>query len=177
MRARRNGEVLFGSAGWLFADLMLALVLMLFLATVVSASNEPTEQAASTVTPTTTTTPPPTTTTTKRPPRLVPDPVSRNVHMDTEALLRNDRGAIIAMRQRVRAMLTKPLGGRRAGIVLTFGSAPSTDIQRGISVATHFNNQVLRALGGQFAGTTFRSYFQGGRDPSKISFDVFVYDS
>lgn len=177
LRSRRSGEVLFGSAGWLFADLMLALVMMLVLTAAVATPDEPEDEPPPpSPTTTTTTTPPPTTTTTAPPPRLLPNPYEFNVRVDTDALLRNDRGTITALRNKVRSIVERRTGGRRAGIVLTFGSASSANIQRGVDIASRFNDKVLRSLGGQFAGTAFRSYFQGGDDPDKITYEIFVFD-
>lgn len=172
----RSSDLLFGSAGWLFADLMLALVVMVFLAAATSARKEPTSQPPPSAVTTTTTTTTPVTTTSTRPPGLLPDPVKVDVYVDTEALLRNDRGAIDGMLQNVRGTLAGPLAGRRVGVVLTFGSASGADIQRGIRVAGQFNDQVLRAYGDQFAGAAYRSYFQGGGDLSKITLEIFVFD-
>jgi hypothetical protein len=177
-RARGGGDVLFGSAGWLFADLMLALVVMLFLAAAISAPEEPASKPAAsrTTTSTTTTTTPPVTTTPPPPPGLLRDPVKLDLIVDTAALLRNDPGVIQAMRGEVGALLFGPLAGRRVGMVLTFGSATSSDIQRGIEVARLFNLHVLQAYGGQFAGAVYRNFFTGGGDLRKIAIEVYVYD-
>lgn len=176
-KARRSGEVLFGSAGWLFADLMLALVMMLFLATAISASNATPKPALPTPTPPpTTTTTPPVTTAPPQQPRLLPDPIPLDVTGDVEGLLRNDHAAIVDMRQKVRKKLAKRLASKRAAIVLTFGPAPSGDIGRGVDAAAKFNKQVLLALGGPFATATFRPYFQNDKKPNTINFDVFVFD-
>jgi hypothetical protein len=167
--------VLFGSAGWLFADLMLALVVMLFLATVISTPSKPPAKPPvhrPPATRTTTTTPPPTTT---RPPGLLPDPIHLDVEVDTNGLMNNDPAAIAAIRQNVIQQLTGPLGGRQVGMVLTFGTAPSSNIQHGIQVANAFDAQVLQALGGQFAGAAYQGFFQGGGDQSKITLQIFVY--
>ncbi|GAA4232495.1 hypothetical protein GCM10022254_32520 [Actinomadura meridiana] len=171
LRSRQTGEMMFGSAGWLFADLMLALVVMLVLATGIALPDEP-DHPRPKPTPTPTPTP---TLTPARPPRLLPTPVKRDVSVDADALLRNDKGAVDALRKRVRDMLDKPLGGRRAGIVLTFGPG-SGDIARGVKIAKSFNEKVLGALGGgQFTrDTAYRSYFQGG---DKVTFEIFVFES
>lgn len=180
-RARRSGDVLFGSTGWLFADLMLAVVVMLFLGVAISASTEPASQPpptpAATTTTTTTTTTPPVTTTPPRPPALLPKPIEQVVFVDTAALLRTDPGVIEAMRRDVGAVLAGLLAGRRVGVVLTFGSATSADIQRGIRVARLFNEHVLPFVSEQFAGAAYDSYFTGGGDLSKIELKIFVYDS
>lgn len=173
LRSHRGGEALFGSAGWLFADLMLALVMMLVLTALITAPDEPASRPAS-ASPTITTTTPPTTTTTTPPPRLLPEPVKLDAQVDADALLRNDSGAINALRANVQRLIAGPLGGRRAGIVLTFGPGTGGNIQRGVDVARRFN-EVLGSLGGQFTGSAFRSYFQTG-DPNLVTFEIFVFD-
>ena len=176
MRGRRSGrgDVLFGSAGWLFADLMLALVVMLFLATVITAPSKPPAKPPVHRPPvTTTTTPTPTTPT--RPPGLLPDPVRLDVEVDTNGLMNNDPVAIAAIRQNVSQQLAEPLGGRQVGMVLTFGTASSSNIQHGIQVANVFDAQVLQAIGGQFSGAAYQGFFQGGGDQSKITLQIFVY--
>jgi hypothetical protein len=180
MRTRRSADVLFGSAGWLFADLMLALVVMLFVLATISTpeeSSSPRPKTTRTTTATTTTTPPVTTTTTTRPPALLRDPIKLDVFVDTEGLLRGDGVVINAMRGDVSNALAGPLAGRRVGFVLTFGSSSGSAIQRGITVAGRFNDQVLRTLGVQFADAVYRSYFQGGGNLSKITLEIFVFDS
>lgn len=170
----RRGDALFGSAGWLFADLMLALVVMLFLVTVITTPSKPPAKPPvhPPTTTTTTTTPPPTTT---RPPGLLPDPVRLDVEVDTNGLMNNDPVAIAAIRQNVSQLVTGPLQGRQVGMVLTFGTASSSNIQHGIQVANAFDAQVLQALGGQFAGAAYQGFFQGGGDQSKITLQIFVY--
>lgn len=177
-KLRRSGEVLFGSAGWLFADLMLALVMMLFLATAISASNAtPKPELPIPTPPTTTTTTPPKTTAPPQPPRLLPVPLHIDVTGDVEGLRRNEHGAVVDFRQKVRKKLAKPLAGKRAAIVLTFGPGPSGGISRGVDLARKFNGRVLRALGGKFTNAAFRDYFQNDKKPNTITFDIFVFDS
>lgn len=177
-RARRSGEVLFGSAGWLFADLMLAVVAMLFLASVISAPPKPPSRpTANTTTPTTTTTTTtPVTTTPAPPPALLPDPLKFDVFVDTEGLLRNDLGVLTTTQQQVYNIILGPLAGRRVGMVLTFGSATTANIQRGIRVAELFNQQVLGTYG-EFAGSAYRNFFTNDGDLTKITFEIFVFSS
>lgn len=171
-RSRQTGEMLFGSTGWLFADLMLALVVMLVLAAGLALPKEPAHPKAKPTPTPTTPTPTPTHT---RPPRLLPTPVKRDISVNADGLLRNDKHTVNALRKTVRHMLDKPLDGRRAGIVLTFGPGGG-DITRGVQIAKHFNDEVLQPLGGgRFTDdTAYRSYFQGG---GKLSFEIFVFDS
>jgi hypothetical protein len=173
-RSRRGGDVLFGSAGWLFADLMLAVVVMVLLAAVTTLHKPPVAHPPQHHLTVLKKTPPVTTPT--APPELLPQPIELDVEVDSDALLSNDGAAIGAMLQGVRGALAGPLAGRRVGVVLTFGTAPSGAIQRGVNVATQFNNLVLGAMGGQFTGAAYRAYFQGGGDLNKVSLEIFVFD-
>jgi hypothetical protein len=170
LRSRRTGEVLFGSAGWLFADLMLALVVMLVLtAALATPDARPDESKKSTTT--TTTTPPPTTTAKPRQPRLLPTPVELNVPVNADAFLRNDGGEIRKLRDAVRDRAARLHG--RAGVVLIFGPG-GTDPGRGVAIARKFTDKVLRVVRGRFAGAAFRAYYQP--DLGKVSLVVFVFD-
>ncbi len=177
-RDKNGGDPsLFGSVGWLFADLMLALVVTAFLVTVLEPGSP---KAASPVPPTTSisVTPPPTTTTTTPPrERLSPEPIKIDVQVDERSLIGRDPAAVNGLLSGVRGQLTGPMAGRRAGLVLTFGTATTGDIQRGIRVATQFNDQVLRGVSEQFRDTAFRAYFQGGADLRKVSVEVFVFET
>lgn len=180
IRARNSSDVLFGNAGWLFADLMLALVLMVLLAVATSAQKKPTSQPPPnpvTTTTTTTTTTPPVTTTPPRPLGLLPVPVTLDVYVDTEGLLRNDRGVIDAMRGQVGGALAGPLAGQRVGMALTFGSGPIAGINRATTVARYFNEQVLQVLGGQLAGVATTAFFQQDTNQSKITLWLYVFAS
>lgn len=177
VRPRGNGDTLFGSAGWLFADLMLALVMMAILAVTISqqrrsAPPPPPHKAA--IATTTTTTPPVTTTT--APPELLQIPVHVDLEVNPNDLASNDPGTLSGIQQYVHGQLAGPLQGRRVGFVLTFGTGSTAQITQAINEATLFNKMVLQVYGDEFAGAVYRSYFQGGGDVSKISLDLFVFD-
>jgi hypothetical protein len=172
---RRGGDALFGSAGWLFADLMLAVVVMVALAVAITAPKPAPPKPHPKPPVTTTTTPTPTTP--ALPPGLAPAPIKLDVEVDANGLLNNDPNAINGMRQSVAQQVSGPLGGRRVGVVLTFGTSSSGAIQRGITVANTFNTQVLQALGGQFTGAAYEGYFQGGGDLNKITLQMFVFNN
>jgi hypothetical protein len=176
VRSRGNGDALFGSAGWLFADLMLALVLMAILALTINQqkrSAPPPAPYKPTITTTTTTTPPVTTTT--APPELLQTPVHVDLEVSPNDLASNNPGTISGIQQYVHDQLAGPLAGRRVGFVLTFGTGSTGQITQAINEAILFNNVVLQAYGDQFAGAVYRSYFQGGTDMRVISVDLFVF--
>jgi hypothetical protein len=145
--------------GWLFADLLLALVLI-FLA---SQPGDPTAldraEAArgieTTTTTTTTTTVPPTTTTTIPPGVdnaygcfvVTTDPaiLENGSHPDHDQQLRDVTTRVQEGLERV------GLGGRRAGIVLSFGVV-NDEPGAGTQLAETFNELVLPRLPGVFAG-------------------------
>lgn len=175
VRSRRSGEAMFGSAGWLLADLMLALVVIVVL-TIVIGQRKPstTVHKAAVVTTTTTTTPPVTTTT--APPRLLPDPIQVNLDVNAAGLLRHDPGAIDATLQQAHGTLDGLLQGRRVGVVLAFGTAPNSNIPYGINLASAFDTLVLQDYGAQFTDSVYRAYFQGGSDQNEVSLTIWVFD-
>ncbi|MET9265618.1 hypothetical protein [Amycolatopsis sp. NPDC004079] len=175
-RSRGAGDALFGNAGWLFADLMLALVATVFIATTVTAKeNEPPKPPPVTASPSPK--PPPSPKPQPAaPPALLPQPVEMDLTVDTAALIGNDRAAVDAMTGAVRNAVAARIGGHRVGVVLTFGTAPSNQIGRATSAADHFNDLILKAWAGPFSGAVYRGYFQGGSDLNKISLTMFVYN-
>ncbi|MEU4768014.1 hypothetical protein AB0H12_32665 [Actinosynnema sp. NPDC023794] len=178
-RAERDpGNAVFGSIGWLFADLMLALALAFIVAVTAAPPQPPGAQAE----PTTTTTTPPTTTTTtpSRPtgPALELEPVKLEMPIDAAALLGGDAGTAQALRDRVRA--DPRLAGRRAGLVMTFGgtggSSQGANVTRGLAIADRVNG-VLGELGAQgfvFDSTVYRSFISLG-SPDALSMDVYLF--
>jgi hypothetical protein len=179
-RPRRSSDSgLFGGVGWLFADLMLALVVIAFLASVIVPEEPEPPSPLPPATTTSTTVPTTTTTTTSTPPppeRLAREPIKADVFVDDRALLAGDPAAVSGMQAAVGGQLSGLLAGRRAGFVLTFGTSSSADIQRGIRTAGQFNDLVLRNLGAQFRDTAYRNYFQNGPDRSKITLEIFVFE-
>jgi hypothetical protein len=179
-RAERDpGNAVFGSIGWLFADLMLALALAFIVAVTAAPPLPPGAQAE----PTTTTTTPPTTTTTTTPsrptgPALELDPVKLELPIDAAALLGGDAGTAQGLRDRVRA--DPRLAGRRAGLVMTFGgtggSSQGANVTRGLAIADRVNG-VLGELGAQgfvFDSTVYRSFISLG-SPDALSMDVYLF--
>ncbi len=108
------------SAGWLFADLLLALA-MLFLAANTIAI-KPTLKATPTAAPTTL-------------PRLELNYHTLVLNVDSNGLLNNSQSAIDNVKQQVRHLLS-PYKNRRAGLVLAYGGAPTdNDIRTALKVA------------------------------------------
>ncbi|GAA2786101.1 hypothetical protein [Saccharopolyspora taberi] len=177
MRYRRNsedrGNSLPGSTGWLFADLMLALVVVIVMVAAVQAAPPeppPPRPLPKPAPPTTTTnTPPP-------PPRLAREPVKFDVFLDYNALFANDPVAVGAARAAVQAEMWR-LGGRRAGLALSFGAASNLAIGRGTAAASRFNEVVLQSMGPQFQDCSYRGYFQGSKGQEMISVEIFVFES
>jgi len=100
VRSRGSGDALFGSAGWLFADLMLALVMMAILTVTISQqkrSAPPSAPHKAAITTTTTTTPPVTTTTI--PPELLQTPVHVDLEVNPNDLASNNPGTISGIQQ------------------------------------------------------------------------------
>lgn len=176
-RAKRIGDSgLFGGAGWLFADLMLAVVVAAYLASVIGPARptQPPRPHRSAVT--STTVPPPTTTTPSAPERLDPDPITLDVDVDDQALIAGDPATVGALQSQVSGLLAPLLAGRRAGLVLTFGTASASGIEHAVRMASQFNALVLVPLGDQFRDSAYRGYFQGGADPHKITLNIWVFE-
>lgn len=178
-RAERDpGNAVFGSIGWLFADLMLALALS-FIVAVTAATPQPPENATAQETTTTTTPPSPTTTTTKNTgPALELEPVKVELPIDAAALLGGDAGTVQGLRDRIRG--DQRLAGRRAGLVMTFGgtggSSLSANVERGLSIANRVNGALgeLGAEGFVFDATVYRSFISLG-SPDALSMDVYLF--
>ena len=115
------------SAGWLFADLLLALA-MLFLAANTIAIKPP---------------PFPTPTAEAKPtalPSLELNPIILTLHIDHNGLLNNSQSAINDVKQQVRQQMSR-YKTRRAGFVLAYGGAPTdNDIPTAIQVASKVEN-------------------------------------
>lgn len=108
---RDPGNVMFGTIGWLFADLMLALALAFIVATTVLQPLPPGEPVPGEDRPTPTTAP--------REPVLSLEAVTLTIPIDVQGLLADDEVAIEGLRQQV--LSNTNLTDRDAGIVLTFG--------------------------------------------------------
>lgn len=148
-----SGLSLLSVIGWIFADMLLVLV-VIFLATQTGGAVAPNPVSSSRTTPPpTTTTTTATTTTPALPPGVDSNYVCFRVATDPAVLTGPPsplRDAHLADLQRqVADRLAQPdLAGRKAGIVLTFGVAESPG--DGINRASIFNNEILPRLGEDF---------------------------
>ncbi|MEV4892690.1 hypothetical protein AB0K48_25250 [Nonomuraea sp. NPDC055795] len=142
---------MFGTIGWLFADLMVALAMAFLVATTVGMPAPP--KPSPTPTPLDVPTP------SRTPePGLEQRPVEVTMKVDWAGLLAGDGKAEAGIRQKVRAV--EKLHGRRAGLVLAFGGAGDTDPGRALTIARKAN-AVLKDLGDSgyvFQGAVFRPF-------------------
>ncbi|MBB5830034.1 hypothetical protein [Micromonospora carbonacea] len=159
---------MFGTIGWLFADLMFALAMSFLVATTVGQPPPPPEPAAS---PSASPTPSPT-------PEAVLElePVSIKLStVDWRGLLANQPRAVRGLQARVRSH--PGLSGRRAGLVLTFGGAAGGNTGRGMAIARQVN-QALAGLGTQgfvFRGAVYRPFISLASPQGTLTIDVYLF--
>ncbi len=184
-RRRRNGTDLLGLVGWVFADMLLVLALV-FLATQPGNPNgsdrlAPRSTTTSTPTSSTTTTIPPTTTTTI-PPGVDSEFVCFLVNTNPSVLEGPDgpeKDAHLAdLQAQTEARLAENgLLDRKAGIVLTFGVAPTAG--PGKTTADAYNKAVLPRIPAVFTApdggpTANRAFWDGAGGPGKQTGTVAV---
>jgi hypothetical protein len=170
--ARDPGNVVFGSIGWLFADLMFALAMAFLVATTVG--QPPREPVAEETTASPSPSPSPSPTRTQDP-VLELEPVEIKMDVDWTGLLNGEAAAKNALAQKIRS--NPGLKGRRAGLVLTFGGASGGQDERAITIANRVAD-VLRALGKQgfvFRGTVYRPFLDNGAPPTQLKVDVYLF--
>lgn len=168
-RDERPSPAFFGAAGWLFADLLLALA-MIFLVANSRADIKPlpTPVVSPTITPSPTPLP--------KPPVLDLHYITVIVHVDYGALSSGDPGTIAKVEQQIRSVAK--LQGRRAGLVLTFGGSQGTSEGTGLQAAKDLDAKVLQNLGSQnfvFNGTVYREFFATDKPVGTIELDVYVF--
>ncbi|GAB2839901.1 hypothetical protein GCM10022221_44110 [Actinocorallia aurea] len=168
--ARKDpGNVVFGTIGWLFADLMVALAMAFLVATTVgmpAPDPEPTAEPTPTETP-------------SRVLGLENQPVEIHVTVNYQGLLNGGGPARHALFRQVRD--DKRLQGREAGLVLAFGGAGGSEagIPRAMRIAASAND-ALKDLGVEqsfvFSTTTaFTPYIGYGSDPSVLELDIYLF--
>ncbi|MFI6906453.1 hypothetical protein ACIBKY_34690 [Nonomuraea sp. NPDC050394] len=167
-RGRREpGNLVFGTIGWLFADLMVALAMAFLVATTVGVPSPP--EPAPTPTPSHTPTP------SRTPePGLEQRPVEVTMKVDWAGLLAGDDAAEAKIRRKVREDVK--LHGRRAGLVLAFGGAGDTDPGRALNIAGKAN-AVLKDLGKSgyvFDDAVFRP-FLSHRAVNTLVLDIYLF--
>jgi hypothetical protein len=176
MSRRRRGQASdpIGLVGWVFADLLLGLSVV-FLAT--QPGDPKAKERAAVVSATTTTST--TTTTTTMPPgvdknfaclRISTDP---SIMTGPDSPQRDDYIATLA--QKVRDNIASSvLKGREAGIVLSFGTAASTE--EGTRIADAFNDDVLPRLPEVFGHSAARPFWgrnSGGASTGSVELNIY----
>ena len=156
------------SAGWLFADLLLALA-MLFLAANTFAIKPPPKTL---VTPTATATPKPTVL-----PRLELKFHEFTINVDPNGLLNGSQNAIASVEKQVKAQTI--LRGRSVGLVIAYGGAPSdSQIGQALTVAGKMYD-VLKILGKQGFAFTRSSYYNTlydlGGNTNIVTIDIYLF--
>ncbi|HEX5548060.1 MAG TPA: hypothetical protein VFX24_11665 [Ktedonobacterales bacterium] len=163
-RNRWRTALIFGLTGWLFADLFIALT-MGFVANIVGYQSTPTP-----IPPTITPTIPPA-------PALDLTPVSLTLTINAQGILDGDKTAIASVEQQIKS--NPALTCKRAGLVLTFGGAPSSnDTGTALRIARNIDSRVFMDLGNQgfvFDIAVYRPFFNLGTSPNTINADVYVF--
>jgi hypothetical protein len=168
--------MVFGTIGWLFADLMFALAIAFLVATTVGQPPPPavppppppsaTPGASRPAEPSPSTTPQP---------ALELKPLSFEVQIDWQGLLSGDQAAQAALLKKVRS--EPGLSGRRAGLVLTFGGDSGGSPAQAIAIAEKVDS-VLQELGDQqfvFSGTVFRPFLALNSPPGIVQIDIYLF--
>jgi hypothetical protein len=164
-----SGHYLFGGAGWLFADLLLALAMAFLLATTVGSPPpktppkvHPAHQPSSHP---------------KQPPPLELDPVHIKFTIaDPDGLVTGSSSAVAA----VRATILKMTGGiksRSAGIVLLFGSNSSYPSYEQVDQAVENILKSLSGTGQIFDAQTRYVPFLSLLGPTQFSMDVYLFST
>jgi len=156
------------SAGWLFADLLLALAMLFLAANTIGIHPPPASPKA---TPIARATPTPL-------PSLELNYHTLTLRVDSNGLLNNSQGAINAVKRQVRTQMS-PYKNRRAGLVLAYGGASTdSDIQRAYSVAGKVEN-ILKTFDGEgfvFIQTVYHSpYFILGASSDLVTLEVYLF--
>jgi hypothetical protein len=169
LAGRNSGEAVFGTIGWLFADLMFALAMTYLVATTMGAPLLPEPEPTASPSASASASPTPE-------PVLELAPVSiRLTSVNWRGLLANDPRAIRALQDRVRSH--PGLKDRRAGLVLTFGGASGGNTARALQIAGRAN-AALAGLGRErviFRGTVYRPFLSLASPPSTLTIDVYLF--
>lgn len=166
------------SAGWLFADMLLALT-MLFLVANTLAVKPLTTRAKSRITPVPTKvkiTPTPTPIPTQLP-RLELSFHEFTINVDSQGLLNNSQSAINSVKQQVKAQPV--LRGRSVGLVIAYGGAPDdSQIPTAQAIAGKVYN-ALRSFGKGDSVFGRASYYDTlyllGGNPNKVTLDIYLF--
>jgi len=163
----RPSPALFGAAGWLFADLLLAIAMLFLVANSVAHVTPP-----PTPTPTPTLTPKPTPL-----PVLDLKPVVITItNVNYAALHAGDPATIADIERQIKA--NKALQGRRAGLELTFGGSGGGQASGGLQAARDMDVLVLPGLANQgfvFRGCVYREFFAIDKPIGTLELDIYVF--
>jgi hypothetical protein len=167
-----SGNLVFGTIGWLFADLMFALAMAFLVATTVGQPPKPLSATASpSLSPSRSKTPKPNP---SREPVLELRPVELQVTVDWSGLLSNQAAAKNALANAIRR--DPRLKGRHAGLVLSFGGADGGE-GRAIAIANKAD-EVMRSLGTKgyvFRGTVYRPFLSLHASPATLKLDIYLF--
>lgn len=166
------------SAGWLFADMLLALTMLFLVANTIAVKPLPT-RAKGKITPTATKvsiTPTPTPTPTPLP-RLELNFHEFTINVDPQGLLNNSQSAINSVKQQVKAQPV--VRGRSVGLVIAYGGAPDdSQISRAQAIAGKVYN-ALKSFGKQDSVFGRASYYNTlyllGGNPNKVTLDIYLF--
>jgi hypothetical protein len=160
-RNRWRTALIFGLTGWLFADLFIALT-MGFVANIVG------------YTPTPTPTTPAVSISTHD---LSLTPIHVTLTVDPQGIIDGNSNAIAAVEQQIQG--DSDLSCKLAGLVLTFGGAPSAnDVNFALQLADAMDNSVFPDLGAKkfvFDTAVYREFFNLGTSSDTVQADVYVF--
>jgi hypothetical protein len=179
---RQDGSALamFGGAGWLFADLMLALTVAFLVADTVSTPAPPSLPKAThstsvvhhRITPTPSASP--------SGPALDLGYVTANLTVDQAGLLAGSAQAEAS----VRSQMTRISGltGRRAGLVLLFAGAPDPDSPTDYKAAINLDQDMAGVLtslsidgGPVFQVAVYRDFANYGSEPDTVELNIYLF--
>jgi hypothetical protein len=162
-----HGQALFGSAGWLFADLMLAIAMAFLVANTFGLpASPPVHKHRTAVRPKPTHT---------AQPALELQPFVVKLTVNVGGLEGNAPSAFAAVRNVIRS--ETQLSGRHAGLVLSFGGDNDFDTSRAIEMANKVD-EVLQGLGNQgfvFTGTVYRPFIALNEPPDYVELDIYLF--
>jgi hypothetical protein len=164
------------SSGWLFADLLLALM-MFFLATSTFSLPKPPPLPTSSATAAPVLSPSPTSLPTATPPHLEQIYHRFEIIIDSDRLLSNTSDARSAIIQQIKAQSF--LRGRQVGLIIAYCGAPTVDdIPRAVDISTHIYD-ILLDLGKHDPTFSKASRYDPlyilGNDRNEVSLDLFLF--
>ncbi len=144
-------------AGWLFADLFLALAVIFLSANTGGVSLQPPTPTPTQVTPTVVPTVPPTPTPASLPRLELEKHRISLTGVNTDGLLNNDQNAINGLKQQMRSQSF--LGGRTVGLAIVYAGAPDDTLTARAQDVSNKVMDVLRSLGSEGFAFTRTSYY------------------